>query len=286
MTRIGIVLLWLIHWLPLPLQAMIGRSIGHLLYFLIAERRRVTLTNLQMCFPLMSAQERQVLAREHLALVGRSIVERGLAWWASEARLRRLISIEGLHNLEEGKPTILMTPHFVALDMGWTGLTLERPMLSMYARQKSPAFNQQLLNSRLRFGSPMLLSRQEGIRPTVKAIKGGRLFYYLPDMDYGPNDAIFVPFFGVPAATITGLARIAQLTGANVHDCITEMLPNGRGYVTRIGPAWEGYPSGDIEADTRRMNAAIEAWVDKMPAQYYWVHKRFKTRPPGEPRPY
>ena len=144
------------------------------------------------------------------------------------------------------------------------------------------AFDAVLLHGRTRLGPTELYSRQDGIRPVAKAIKSGLPFYYLPDMDFGERDSIFVPFFGVPAATITGLARIAALTGAVVVPAVTTQLPGNDGYVLRFHPAWESFPSGDLAADTRRMNAFIEERVREMPAQYYWLHKRFKTRPPGE----
>lgn len=288
MSKLGIALMWLLHWLPLPLLAAVGRGIGHLLYWLIPARRRVVLTNLRLCFPAHSETERRALAREHFALFGRSALERGLVWWAGEARLRRLLRIEGSEYIAPAggrhtdAPVILLAPHFLGLDLGGTRVTMDFDIVSIYARQKNAAFDRLLFHGRSRFGDQQLLSRQDGIRATVKALRELRPFYYLPDMDYGRRDAVFVPFFGVPAATITGMARLAALTGARVHPCVTEMLPGGQGYVTRIGPAWQDYPGEDIEAATRRMNAFIEAEVQRMPAQYYWVHKRFKTRPEGE----
>ena len=134
----------------------------------------------------------------------------------------------------------------------------------------------------MRFGRVTLLSRQQGVRPALRAMQAGRPFYYLPDMDYGQRDTIFVPFFGIATATITGVSRLARLAGARVLPCVTRMLPGGEGYVVRFLPAWENYPGASIEADTRRMNDFVEEQVRQMPEQYLWVHKRFKTRPPGE----
>jgi KDO2-lipid IV(A) lauroyltransferase len=133
---------------------------------------------------------------------------------------------------------------------------------------------------------PELFSRQQGIRPLVKAMRRGLPFYYLPDMDFGSRDSIFVPFFDVPAATITGLSRIAHLAGAVVVPAVTRQLAGDAGYELRFYPAWENFPSENVEADTRRMNAFIEERVREMPEQYYWLHKRFKTRPPGEAKFY
>jgi len=143
-----------------------------------------------------------------------------------------------------------------------------------------------LLHGRTRFVAPVLFSRQDGIRPVVKAMRTGLPLYYLPDMDFGVRDAVFVPFFNVPTATITGLARMARLARAVVVPAVTRQLPGAQGYELRFYPAWENYPTDDVEADTRRMNAFIEDRVREMPEQYYWLHKRFKTRPPGEASPY
>ncbi len=287
-TRLALVLMWLLHFLPLPVLAALGRGLGALLHALGRERRRVTLTNLRLCFPQMSEAEREALARRHFAAFGRSFIERGLLWWASPERLRRIVRVEGLEHLDAhlGRPVILLVPHFVGLDMGWTRLTLERDMVSIYANQKNLLFNAALYRGRTRFGDSRLLSRQEGTRPALRAMRAGLPFYYLPDMDYGERDTIFVPFFGMPAATITGLSRLTRMADAVVLPVITRMLPGGQGYVVNIGAAWTDFPGERIEDDTRRMNAFIESEVARLPEHYFWLHKRFKTRPPGEPSPY
>jgi Kdo2-lipid IVA lauroyltransferase/acyltransferase len=286
MTRVGLSLLWLLHWLPLPALAALGRGLGTLAYPLARERRQVALTNLRLCFPEMAEVERESLARRHLQLVMRSMLERSLCWWASAPRMRRLVRIDGLERLRalEHRPLILLVPHFVGLDMCATRLALEINAASVYSKQKDPVIDRLLYHGRTRFGDQFILSRQEGMRPIVKALRAGRPLYYLPDMDYGPRDALFVAFFGVPAATIPGVSRLARLTGAAVLPCIARMGP--KDYVLEIREAWADFPGADLEADTRRMNAYIEDCVREAPEQYYWVHKRFKTRPPGEPRIY
>ena len=288
MTRFGLALVWMLHWLPLPVLAAFGRGAGLLLYALARERRRVVLTNLRLCFPQLREDERAALARRHFAAFGRSLFEHGILWWGSRTRVLRLVRIEGLEHWRavRDKPVIWLAPHFVGLDMGGIRLTAEYPLVSVYGKQKNPAFDAVLLHGRTRLGPTELYSRQDGIRPVAKAIKAGLPFYYLPDMDFGPRDSMFVPFFDVPAATITGLARIAALTGAVVVPAVTTQLPGGEGYVLRFYPAWENFPGADLAADTRRMNAFIEDRVREMPEQYYWLHKRFKTRPAGEPRFY
>ncbi len=285
MSRIVFALMWLAHFLPSGLLARIGDAVGMAAYWLIAERRMVTRVNLALCFPSMLAHEREALARRYFRAFARSFVDRALLWWAPRARVESLVRIEGLEHLRalDGTPVVLLAPHFVGLDAGFARLACELDLVSMYANQKDARFSALLLRGRMRFGDQRLVSRQQGIRATLSAMRAGRPFYYLPDMDYGPRDAVFVPFFGVAAATVQGLSRIARIAGARIVPAVTRMLPAGAGYVLRLEPAWEDFPGADPLADARRMNAFIEQHVLEMPEQYHWMHKRFKTRPPGEP---
>jgi KDO2-lipid IV(A) lauroyltransferase len=288
LIRVAMALVWGLHFLPLPLLAPLGEALGTILYFLGRERRDVCLKNLARCFPEMPQGEREELAKAHFRAFGRSVLERSILWWAPRARviqLVRVVGVERIHALK-GKPLLLLAPHFVGLDAGCTRLTCEIDMAGIYSNQKDPMFNALLLSGRTRFGRQRAISRQEGVRPALEAIRSGIPFYYLPDQDYGARDAIFVPFFGVPAATITGLSRITRLTGARVIPCVTRMLPGGAGYEIACHPAWENFPSADDAADARRLNAFIEECVREMPEQYFWTHKRFKTRPPGEEKWY
>lgn len=287
MTRLGIFVLWLLHFLPLPLLAAIGNALGLLLYAASAERRFVTATNLRLCFPELTEAQRTALAKKNFQAFARSFIERGILWWSAPQRIRRLVRVEGLEHLESaGGPVILLVPHFVALDVGWSWLTQRGDLVSVYSNQKNPVFHKKLLEGRLRFGGSRLYSRQQGLRPVIKAMNAGHPFYYLPDQDQGIRDGLFVPFFGVTAATLTALPRLAGMTGAKVVPLIARMLPGGAGYALRFHPAWENYPSADLTADTRRMNAFIEDRVRELPEQYFWLHKRFKTRPKGEKRFY
>lgn len=287
MSRLLVVLLWLLHWLPLSLLSRVGRGLGHLLYWLVAPRRRVVLTNLRLCFPNLPEEERKAMAKEHFALLGRSLMERGIVWFGSKERIRNMVRVEGVEHIlklqAEGRPVLLLAPHFLGLDVGGTRLTLECDMVSIYQPQRDKVVDRWLLHGRSRFGKQLLLPRNESIRGTIKAMKAGMPFYYLPDMDHGERDSVFVPFFGVQAATLTGLSRFAKMAGATVVPAITRMLPGGKGYVVEIGEPWADFPTMDLEVDARRMNAYIEDRVLTMPPQYYWVHKRFKTRPAGEP---
>jgi len=288
LTRFALGLVWLLHFLPLSVLARIGSGLGGLFYVLGRERRNVCLTNLSRCFPDTPEKERIAIAKAHFRVLGRSVLERSILWWAPRERVTRLVRIVGLERLQalKGRPLILLAPHFVGLDAGCTRLTCEIDMAGIYSKQKNPLVNALLLLGRTRFGRQRAISRQEGVRPALAALKEGIPFYYLPDLDYGPRDAIFVPFFGVPAATITGLSRMVRLAGAHVLPCVTRMLPGGAGYEVRCMPVWEDFPSGDDSADARRLNAFVEDRVREMPEQYFWTHKRFKTRPPGEAKWY
>ena len=286
--RIAVALAWVLHFLPLSLLAPVGEALGTILYFLGRERRKVCLTNLERCLPDLPEAERVALAKAHFRAFGRSVLERPILWWAPRERVMRLVRVVGMERLQalKGQPLVLLAPHFVGLDAGCTRLTCEIDMAGIYSKQKNPLFDALLLSGRTRFGSQRAISRQEGVRPALDAIKQGIPFYYLPDQDYRARDAIFVPFFAASAATITGLSRLTRLTGARVLPCVTRMLPGGAGYELRCYPVWENFPSGDDAADARRMNAFIEERVREMPEQYFWTHKRFKTRPPGEAKWY
>ena len=290
MSRLLVALLWVLHWLPLPLLAALGRGFGALLFHLARSRRHVAEVNLRLCFSEWTEAERRAVLREHFRLLGRSILERGISWFAPAERIRRLVRIEGEERLRQlvdaRQPVILLTPHFLGLDLGGTRMAISFDCVSIYARQKDKVIDRWLFHGRSRFGSQVLLRRDESVRASIKAMKEIRPFYYLPDMDNGPEDSIFVPFFGVQAATLSALPRLARLGGAVVVPCFTRMLPGGQGYVVELGEPWADFPGSSVEADTRRMNACIEEAIGTMPAQYYWVHRRFKTRPPGEPKLY
>ena len=290
LSYLAIALLWFLHFLPLPLLARAGERMG-ILFFLLGKRRRdVAALNIRWCFPELGPVKHAMLVKAHFQVLGRSFLERGLLWWASRERLQKLIHVDGFEKIRAlqavNRPIILLAPHFVGLDVGGIGIALQQDVISMYSTQKNAVFDTVIRQGRERFGKQRLITRQDGIRSCVKAMKQGLPFYYLPDMDFGDRDSIFVPFFGIQTATITGVSRLARLAGAAVVPCITRVLPGGQGYAVELMDAWENFPSDDAEADTRRVNAFIENIVLTMPEQYYWVHRRFKSRPAGEPRPY
>lgn len=285
-TYCGLGVLWWLHWLPLPWLRALGKVLGRLLFIFGRERRQVALTNLRLCFPALSEVDREQLARRHFVAFAQAVLDRTLGWWAPRGRLERLIRLRGGEHLRsaDGRPTILLAPHFVGLDAGGTRMTMETPVCSVYSNQKNPVLNRLLYAGRMRFNPSQLASRQEGLRKVVKYLKEGYPFYYLPDMDFGPKESIFSPFFGVQAATIPALSRLVRLTGARVVPCITRQVADG--YEVELQPAWDNFPGASVEADTEFMNRFIESEVLKMPEQYFWLHKRFKTRPAGEQRFY
>lgn len=281
LTRLGFFLLWLFHWLPLCMQAAIGIGLGRLIWPFARRRRRIALRNLESCFPEKSRTEIEQLAFRNILLSVRAALEHGLQFWASEKRLQKLVRIEGREHLDAclGRPLILLVPHFVGIDMGGIRLSTELQMTNIYRRSENPVAEHYMHRSRTRFMSGQPISNEAGIRPLLKLIKSGMPLHYSPDNDYGRDESIFVPFFGIPAATIPALSRLAKATGARVVPAITRMLPGGQGYVVKFYPAWENFPSDDVEADTRRMNAYLEERIRELPEQYLWTHRRFKTRP-------
>jgi KDO2-lipid IV(A) lauroyltransferase len=286
-TRLALAILRGLGHAPLFVARSLGAVVGEMFYFISAERRNVALVNLRLCFPGMDEGARRRLARAHFRRFAQALLDRGLIWWGSPEKIRRTVRWVGMEHYEQAareRPVILLAPHFVGLDAGGILATLTWRLVSVYSRQKNRVFDAAVLAGRSRFNDPVLLSRQDGIRGALRGLQERLPFYYLPDMDFGPRDAIFVPFFGVPAATVTATARLAKLAGAAIVPCVTRMTRDG--YEARLYPAWDDFPGEDVEVATRRITAFIEERILEMPAQYLWTHKRFKTRPPGEARYY
>jgi KDO2-lipid IV(A) lauroyltransferase len=256
----------------------------------VPARRRVALRNLELCFPELATDEREAIAREHFRWLGRSLLERGLLWYASPARLKRLIRVEGDVTLAErsDKPVMWLAPHFVALDVAGASILLfqTRKGISIYQRQSNAVMDQALRRGRLRLGNAEIFSRDEAGKALFRAIRRGDGFFNLPDMDFGIRDAAFVPFFGVNAATLLAPSRLARALDMIVQPVVAEILPGGAGYLVRYEAPWTDFPTDDPVADSARMNRWIEGEIRRNPTQYLWVHRRFKTRPPGEPSLY
>lgn len=288
--RFLLALLWLLHFLPLSLLAALGQGLGALLYRFAGSRRRIARRNLALCFPQMAETEREAVLREHFGWLARSLLERSLLWYASGERIQRMIHVEGDIGLAErefqatGRPTMWLCPHFVGLDVAGAAILLcqARSAASIYQVQSSPVLDAAMRRGRLRFGDAEIFPRGDSVKPLMRAVKQGRGFFNLPDMDFGARDAAFVPFFGVSAATLLAPSRLARMLNMVVQPVIAELLPGGQGYKVHFLPPLPDFPTDDAEADTRRMNAYIESEILKRLPQYLWVHKRFKTRPSGE----
>jgi Kdo2-lipid IVA lauroyltransferase/acyltransferase len=282
LIRIGVALLSWIARAPYPFVKTLGESSGSLAWWLAGRRRNIALTNLRLCLPELSESSRRRIAEQHFRYFMRSFFERFIFWFGSEQRIRSLVSFEGLELFEalRGQPVILLAPHFCGIDAGGIRLQLESPFASMYANQKSKVLTEVMTKGRTRFPGARMFLRNDGLRGAVRAMREGVPFYFLPDMDLGPRDAVFVPFFGVTAATVTSVERLARLTDARVLPLVTTMTSTG--YIAKFFPPWQPSPDASLEACARQMNEFIEARVMEMPAQYLWTHKRFKTRPPGD----
>jgi KDO2-lipid IV(A) lauroyltransferase len=287
--RFAFALLWLIRLLPMALIGALAWVFGYLAYLIAGERRRVGMINLGLCFPEMSIQAKKRLIRANFRYMMRMVLEYGVVWWSSAARLRKLVTIKNLHYVtdlrERGEEVILFYPHFVGFEMCVYALNQYLPLVSVYSHQKNRAMDDQIYRGRQRFNNVYIVSRQEGMRTIIKAMRKDHApFLYLPDQDYGPRDSTFVKFFGIDAATINGLPRVAQLAHAKVVPAIARRV--GNRCELEFYPPWDNYPSGDLSVDTRHMNAFLEERIREIPEQYFWLHKRFKTRPEGQARFY
>lgn len=284
MARWGIALLNLLGRLPLPWLRALGAWIGRVLFVLARPRRRVALRNLALCFPQVSEPERRAWARASFEAFCQAFLDRGWLWSGSEALVRSRVRLTGaVHELDGEVPTIIFAPHFYGMDAGGLALPLAtaREFTSIYATHPNAVLDAWFMAGRQRFGQVRMLNRADGVKPIIASVRKGGLLYLLPDMDYGPTDSVFVPYFAVPdAATIPSLSRFARLGRAKVLGLYSRMTPTG--YEARLTPAWPDFPTDDHVADTARMNRELEAAIRSMPEQYYWVHRRFKTRPPGQ----
>jgi KDO2-lipid IV(A) lauroyltransferase len=273
----------LLAHLPLPVVRAVGWLFGYVLHGVAARRRRIARTNWALCFPDESEAERNRAVRLHFVRFAQAWLDRSWLWEGSPAVVARRLQLVGdVGQLDNEAPRVLFAPHFVGLDAGWTALTrhLPRRFCCIYARQLNPFVDRWMAQGRQRFGQPHVVASHQGAKAIVSAVRAGEPLYLLPDMDHGLRDTVFAPFFGVQAATLTSLSRFARMGRASVIPVTSRMTPQG--YEVKVWPAWEHFPSEDLVADAERMNRELQALISEMPEQYYWVHKRFKTRPPGE----
>jgi lipid A biosynthesis lauroyl/palmitoleoyl acyltransferase len=283
-----LVYLRIMSWFPSRVFWLLGSALGWFFSLFPTPACRVAVRNIELCFPELSPRERRRLVQRHFRLSGYAVISLAIAWWAPKWRVRRFIKLRDRHYLDEalasGKNAILLAPHFIGLDMGGSRVSLEWKSVSMYRKSRN-LFLEYLFQRRSRFGA-VVVERMSNLKLLIKLIRQGLPFYYLPDQDMGERASVFAPFFGIPAATVTALSRIAESTNAAVIPCVTRILPGGRGYEVRFYPPLENFPSADPVADAGRMNQEIEKWVREMPEQYMWSYRRFKTRPNNEPSLY
>lgn len=272
--------------LPLAWSRALGAGFG-LIMMANKKRKRIARINLEMCFPKLSPREREHLLRRHFIVSGQSYFDLAYLAFASERRILRKTHIRGLEQYHElrGRNIILLVPHCVGMNFGGAVMAHHRAQFSMIKLQDNPVVNWLLNRGRMRFGC-FLLSRTQGLRPVIRALKQGLVFLYSPDEDFGERQSVFVPFFGVPTATLSTLGRLAHFTNALVVPCFTRLLPGGRGYEVILKPPLEDFPNGDRTRDAARMNAVLEEGLRPMPEQYLWTFKLFKTRPGQAPSPY
>jgi KDO2-lipid IV(A) lauroyltransferase len=280
----------LMQWsavLPLSWVRGLGCLLGWILYAVVGARRRVVLVNLRLCFPHWSEAELRRAARETFGYFAKAWLDRGWLWHGDAALVQKRLRLTGaVHELAGNAPTVIFAPHFVGLDAGWTAITqqLPRRFTTIYTDQANQVADAWILQGRKRFGDARLFGRIEGVKPIIAALKAGEPLYLLPDMNFGPEDSVFVPFYGVAACTVPSLSRFARLSRAKVVPLLSRMTKDG--YDIEVMPAWQDFPTADAVADTALMNLRLQTAIDSMPTQYYWVHKRFKDRPDGETPPY
>lgn len=287
-TWIGLGIMRLVSLLPLLAIWLLGSSLGAIMHLFPSKLRDVARINVGLCLPELGEAGQRRLVRRHFRSLGVSMLCYGFAWWSSPARLRRLVKFcdrQFYDNaIASGRAIILMTPHFLSLDVGGIALSSERPMITMYRSSRNKLVDA-MLKKRGRFGA-VLFERKSNLKALIRHLREGRPFYYLPDQDPGGAEGVFVPFFGVPAATVTALSRIAKMTDAVVIPCYNRILPWGRGFEVRFEEPLVDFPSDDHEKDARRMNEEVERAIRQNPEQYLWGYRRFKTRPEGSPPVY
>lgn len=285
--RFSLWLMQVVGLLPLPVVRALGWAFGQVLWVLARERRHIALTNWRLCFPADNAATREHAVKAHFVAFAQALLDRGWLWHAPRAVVARRLRLTGHTEALLGEEAVVVfAPHFVGLDAGWTALTLhlQRPCCGLYAPQPDALVDDWMRRGRERFGSPQVIAKWQGLKPLAAAVRAGKPLYLLPDMDHAMNDAVWARFFGHQAATLTSLPRFAALGRAKVVSVRVRLTTQG--YDVEVSPVWANYPTTDVNADVTRMNHELERLIAAQPTQYYWVHKRFKTRPPGEPSVY
>lgn len=275
--------MWLLAQIPFRWQMIIGQALGWAMQHAAKRRCHIAETNLKLCFPNQNIQQRKQLLKLHFRSLGMGAVETAMSWWTPGHLLRQRVSISGQEHLEQalsrGKGVILLSGHFTSLEIGGRLLAMHTPFHVLYRVHKNPLFEAVMKRAReIHFEKAI---PREDMRGMIRSLRDNMPVWYAPDQDYGRSKSVFVPFFEIPAATITATSRLAKSSGAAVVPFFQRRLPDASGFELCLYPALENFPCGDIEADTRRINELIENQIQHMPEQYLWVHRRFKTRPEG-----
>ncbi|MEX0449076.1 lipid A biosynthesis acyltransferase [Spiribacter sp. 221] len=277
-------LLWLIGRLPPRAAFTTGEWVGHLLRF-SRRRRRIALRNVELCFPELEPAQREQLIQENLRYMGRAIAETALAWFGGKWVDQIPCEVKGVHHLHaaqsDGSPVILLSGHFLCVELAARLIGPQLEMAVIYKPlRKKPLMDRAMLRSRSRTLADAI--PRNDLRGIIRTLKNGTPVWYAGDQDYGVKNSVFVPFMGVPAATITGLTRLSKLGKARVVPLYFNVNESGDGYEVTLGKALDGFPTGSDTLDAQWMNAVIERGIRAHPEQYLWVHRRFKHPPPGE----
>jgi len=263
-------------WLTIPLGALLRQTLGR--------RRRIAVRNIERCFPSMGAGERENLLRGCFRSLARAVFETAWSWSASTRRIQRMGRVEGLVHVDAarqgGRGVLFVTAHLSCLEIGARLLAMRVPVAGIYRPLRDPVLEWYQNRSRLAYGEAMISKRD--MRGTIKWLRHGGMIWYAPDQDFGPDRSVFAPFFGIPAATLVATRRLAQLTGCAVLPMFPAYDSRQRKYIVRIQPALDSFPGPDAVGDLTRINALMEEHIRAAPEQYWWVHRRFKTRPCGE----
>lgn len=272
--------------LPLSWIRALGHAVGWLLWTAVPSRRRVVQINLHLCFPHQSEAQIKEMTRAHFVQFAQSLLDRAWLWHAPlpevSKRLKWVGSDKAMAQLAQDVPKIVFAPHFVGLDAGGLALTLKasKPVAFIFVPQHNKVMDAWVNEGRQRTGNVKPYFRHEGVKQIMSGLRQGEILHLSPDMDFGPEESMFVDFMGVPAATVPSLSRFARLGRASVMSMATRMTPQG--YEIEVSEMWQDFPTADVKADTQRMNDELAEAIQRFPDQYYWVHKRFKTRPEGE----
>ncbi|AIS16780.1 lipid A biosynthesis lauroyl acyltransferase [Pseudomonas rhizosphaerae] len=287
---LGLAALWLVVQLPYGALLQLGRWLGLGMYRVASERRRVAARNLELCFPQMPPVERKRLLKENFASTGIAFFEMAMSWWWPQARLAKLAHIEGLEHLQaaqrDGEGAILMALHFTTLEIGAALLGQRHTIDGMYREHRNALFDFVQRQGRERHNPDSLAVEREDVRGMIKLLRKGRAIWYAPDQDYGAKQSIFVPLFGIEAATVTATTHFARLGKARVIPFTQRRLEDGSGYRLVLHPPLPGFPGESEAADALRINQWVEQAVTECPEQYLWAHRRFKSRPAGAPKLY